>query len=635
MSNKIEEDVIEVIEANPSDNFNNSDNFNHSDNSDNSDKANYSDISDISDKAKNYVVSTLFNTSLFVMMSFVTKVINLIFHVLIARIISKESYGLATVYFNFIFLILLYFPRETLRKTCLKFCPDDNEDLENIKFKKACHLIWLINFGVLFCSVPISIIFIIFGGSNQSGLSEYKIHIFLYVMAAMLELIGEPAVIYLNIKIDKQYRLISMTLANYTRLTLNYGLALYFGMDLWSFTLARFISASVFLVYILYVGISVYSLPYEVFIPNIPEIINVAKNDELKSILNSFVKGTTLKMILNYAERLVLSFFLNISDSSKAEYTFVVENFATFIRFIIEPAEENFYNLINKIKHYKDLTVIPSTGEEFSGDFSRQENEILVKIYSTLKKKEKDKENYSFKLLKLSLKLFFVFGILLFCYIFIIGKDLLIYIFTEKWGTDHTCSILKVYSLYIGVLAVTSITEAYSNAICSNDRMGILNNLMVINAFLLVFLSYYLSQVDITGLVWASIFTLILRFFLNVYLIITTELEDQFKKHDIKSEHGNEVAEMIHINCIRWTSILSEMSRFITKSFMKTSAIISTIICVIILSIVKDLLQYEQNKIVLLFSAGVILSLNTLIIFMVEKKGFLEIIRLKSGGLRV
>ncbi len=481
-------------------------------------------------------------------------------------------------------------------------------------------------------------LFIFFGGSGDSKISEYKIHIFLYVIAAFLELIGEPAVIYMNIKIDKQYRLIAMTLTNYTRLIMNYLLALYFGMDLWSFTLSRLLSSVVFLTYVLYIGITVYSLPFSVFIPNIPEVLQIAKDQEIRGILNSFVKGTTLKMILNYAERIVLSFFLPISDSAKAEYTFIVENFATFIRFIIEPAEENFYNLINKIKHYKGLTVIPSSGEEFSGDFSKKENEILGRLYSSFKKKDKDKENYSFKLLKLSLKLFFVFGILLFCYLFIIGKDLLIYIFTEKWGTDHTCSILKVYALYIGALAVTSLTEAYSNAMCSNERMGVLNTLMIVNAFLLVFLSYYLSQSDLTGLVWANIVTLVLRFLVNVYLIITTELEDQFMNHgQIKKcpSHDNEVAEIIHINCVRWTQILSEMSRFVCKSFMKTPAVISTIICLVILSIVKDLLQYEENKIVLLFSSGVILTLNTLIVFMVEKKGFLEIMRLKSSGLRV
>ena len=272
-----------------------------------------------STKAKHYVVSTLFNTSLFVMMSVVTKVINLVFNVLIARTISKESYGLATVYFNFIFLLLLYFPRETLRKTCLKYCPDENEESENIKFKQACHLIWLINFVVLILSIPIGLIFIYFGGSGDSKVSEYKIHIFLYVLSALIELIGEPVVIYMNIKLDKKYRLIAMTLSNYTRLILNYLLAYLFGFDIWSFTLARLIASIAFLIYILYVGIFIYSLNYNIFIPNFPEIINIAKNSEIMGILNSFIKGTSLKMVLNYSERVVLSFFLQINDSAKGE----------------------------------------------------------------------------------------------------------------------------------------------------------------------------------------------------------------------------------------------------------------------------------------------------------------------------
>ena len=604
-----------------------------------------------SHKAKDYVVSTLFNTSLFVMMSFVTKGINLVFNVLIARIITKESYGLATVYFNFIFLLLLYFPRETMRKTCLKFCPDENEEIENFKFRHACHLIWLMNFLVLVCSIPISLVFIFFAGSGSSRVSEYKIHIFIFVLSAMIELVAEPAIIYLNVKIDKKYRLIGMTIANYSRLILNYLLAYFFGFDLWSFTLSRLLASIIFAVYIIYVGIVIFKMHYTAFMPDYQGIVGITKHTEIKSLLSSFIKGTSLKMILNYSERIVLSFFLQISDSAKAEYAFVVENFSTFIRFIIEPAEENFYNLINKIKNYKDLTVIPSTGEEFSGDFSKKENEILIKLYSHLKKKgKKDKENYSFKLLKLSLKLFFVFGILLFCYMYIIGKDLVTFIFTEKWGTEHTISIIKVYSFYVGVLAITSLTEAYSNATCSSEKMSILNSLMVVNAILLVSLSLFLSQYDITGLVWANILTLLLRFFYNLYLIISNELEDQFNCNKCSSlpKEDNQLllddeekdslpcVQDLSINeCITWTNILSEMARFTYKSFMKTAAYISTLICLIILNIIKELLQYDDNKPLLLISSGIILSLNVILIFMVEKKGFVEIIRLKSSGLKI
>jgi O-antigen/teichoic acid export membrane protein len=561
-------------------------------------------------------------------MSFITKAINLIFNVLIARIISKESYGLATVYLNFIFMLLLFFPRETLRKTCLKYCPDENEEIENSKFKEACNLIWLFNFGVCVLSIPIGLLFIFFGGDGDSDLSQYVFHIFIYIISALLELVVEPVLIFLNIKIDKQYRLIGMTITNYSRLLSNYLLALKFGLDLWSFTLSRLLSCLIFVGYMLYVALRVYKLPLDIFKPNFSGIRNIISNKEIFEILNTFVKGTSLKMVLNYSERIVLSFFLNISNADKAEYTFIVENFHTFIKYIIEPAEENFYNLINKIKHYKDLRVIPNINDDFSGDFSSNENEILIKLYSTFKKgKDNDKENYSFKLLKLSLKLFFVFGVLLATYMFFIGKDLLIFIFTEKWGTEHAVTILKVYCLYVGCLAVTSVIEAYSNSICSSDKMDLYNRFMIANAILLIFLSFYLARFDITGLVWANIITLFIRFMVSLYLVIGTEIEMQ----NINSNSG-----LILQQCIRTSHIFIEMTKFMSKSFLKTPAIISTIICLIFLNIIKDLLKFDDNnKPMLLFSTGVIYSLNCILIFMVEKKGFTEIVRLKSNSIRM
>jgi hypothetical protein len=233
---------------------------------------------------------------------------------------------------------------------------------------------------------------------------------------------------------------------------------------------------------------------------------------------------------------------------------------------------------------------------------------------------------------------------------FLIGKDLITCIFTEKWGTEHTICILKVYSLYVAVLAIASLSEAYSNAVISSDKMTLLNSFMTVNAILLVVLSVILSQYDITGLVWANIITLFLRYFFNLYLTISSELEDQHscKKYSSLSKEDNKLTfddeEKDTLQCqpennfdenISWTSILSEMAKFSYKSFMKVGAFVSTLVCLIILCIIKELLQYDDNKLLLLFSAGVILAMNIILIFMVEKKGFVEIIRLKSSGLKV
>jgi len=92
----------------------------------------------------------------------------------------------------------------------------------------------------------------------------------------------------------------------------------------------------------------------------------------------------------------------------------------------------------------------------------------------------------------------------------------------------------------------------------------------------------------------------------------------------------------IQQHCLRSKLITEEMWKFMSKSFLKTSAIICTMICLLCLKMIKDLLQNEdENRSMLIFSTGVVLSLNCLLIFMVEKKGFTEIVRLKTNSIRM
>jgi O-antigen/teichoic acid export membrane protein len=218
-------------------------------------------VNDQSDKTHNYVKNSLFNTSLTIAASLVTKVLNLVFNVLIARIISKEAYGIAKVYLEFAFLLLMYFPRETIRKTAQKYCPDSDENKEKQKYEQSAQLSWFLSILFALISIPVYFSFIFFAGDN---LSEVKLHLFIYVLVANVELIAEPVIIYMNIKIDNSNKIIAQTVANYTRIISNYLFALLFGFDLWSFTLSRLLASSTYVSYILYVGITKFKLDYKV-----------------------------------------------------------------------------------------------------------------------------------------------------------------------------------------------------------------------------------------------------------------------------------------------------------------------------------------------------------------------------------
>jgi hypothetical protein len=75
---------------------------------------------------------------------------------------------------------------------------------------------------------------------------------------------------------------------------------------------------------------------------------------EVKEILFSFLKVTILKMILTNCEKVLLNFVLKQSNEEKGEYSFIVDNFSFFQRFLLVPIEEHFYNLTNKVKNMKN-----------------------------------------------------------------------------------------------------------------------------------------------------------------------------------------------------------------------------------------------------------------------------------------
>lgn len=560
-------------------------------------------------KAKDYVFKTIINTSMFVGVSILTKLINLIFNVLIARIIFKETFGLATVYLNFIYGIILFFPRETIRKTTQKYCPDKDEGVEFSKYKECCELTWVLNFLAFASSFPLFGIFMYYG--NES-LKEHYVHLILYIACANVELFIEPIIIYMNLKIDSTNKLIATMAHNYSRVISNYFFAYMFGMQIWSFTLSRILATFVHVGYTYFIGIYYYGLSLSCLFPSIKGIKALKYSNDLRNLTNTFTKTNSLKLITHFAERIVLGFFLQLDDSDKAEYTFVVENFSTFLKFFVEPAEENFYNLVNKIKNYKNISIAQEDQSILIGDFAQ--DKIFVKeIKEENKIVNEPEENYSVKILKNFIKFFLIFGIMLFTYVCFIGKDLVILIFTDKWATESTINIFRAYSVYISIIAVSGMIEAYSNAVCTNEVMKTYNSAMVVSCILLISLSIYLTKFDITGLVWAGVLTYIFRMGTNLYLIISNEEQPIILNSEKPKFY-----------------IVTRIFNLIKSSFMKTSSLLSILISVVLINSVKFLFDDESERFLLVFICLLIGFINTVFIILFEKKDFMTVFNIKG-----
>ena len=65
------------------------------------------------------------------------------------------------------------------------------------------------------------------------------------MICALIELLCEPVILYMNLKVENKF--IPITVSSLTRIITNTIFAVFFKLDLWSFTLLRIIGSLVYL----------------------------------------------------------------------------------------------------------------------------------------------------------------------------------------------------------------------------------------------------------------------------------------------------------------------------------------------------------------------------------------------------
>lgn len=527
-----------------------------------------------STEKKNYFLTTIKNTSNFVLISLITKVLNLAINIFVIRKVTKQTFGIAKIYFESAYLMLQYFPLETMRKTTQKYCCSvENEELENTRFAQCSRIMWLLNFIFMLITIPVWYLYVSYG----ENLSDVGLQMFLHLLSSNIELYVEPIMLYCNIKFLNNYRLVLNTLGNYTRVLSTFVFVIFFDMELWGFTLARLLSSSVYVLYAVYINHRELKINLNTVFPFLSAfgfgdekencgvkseselleykshkngkksgdknfwkkfldyflISNYANlfNPLLKEIFMSFVYINILKMILTYTEKIFLSFFIKFHESEKSEYSFVTDNFAILIRFFLEPLETNFFNLINKIKApAEEESKIESNrktkkekneNEEFS---SPEETEALYarKIDEHEKKKKRTVKKIM-NILNLFLRFLLIFGFLLVGYIYTIGKEVFSLVFGSAWVTDSAIVILRNYAIYIFIISINGVIEAFCNAIANARQMKLFNKMMILNSVCLISFSIMLNGYSVLGLVYANGLAMLFRILGNIYIIFSAE----------------------------------------------------------------------------------------------------------------
>ena len=602
-------------------------------------------------KVSHLLFKTIKNTSSVFLLSSTTTIINFLCNIPLLRAVSKESFGTVKVYFELAFSLINYIPRETIRRTSQKFCPDKDPIKEKQKYILTSQLNMIIMAIFAFIGIFIFFSFLLFTHSEQ--LHHNLIQLVIYMLCALIELLCEPIILYMNLKVENKF--IPITVSSLSRIVTNTVLAVFFKLDLWSFTLSRVTGSLVYLSYITYLGYYKYKINFRDFIPkDIGLLIRGKIKDEinlqyLRVVLFQFVRLNLLNLIIQNCEGLILSFVIKNSEEEKSDYSFVAQNFSLLLRFFIEPVTDAFYILVNKLKYMEkkeeNKIINNDVNKDNDKDINSDVNESVIKIEEekndknntnlyekqdspdspdTIIEKENTESNtsdnndenkniiikepniiLSLNVLKLFMKIFLSCGIILIAYYILFGIHIMELIYGHKWANYNIDKIGDSYTYYVVISSIVSIVESFANATNNSRQMDFSYISLIVNSLLLIIFMNIFSRWDICGIIMANVLSSLFIINCHLYIVFCGKKE--------KIENTNEKY-----------SLIGEILSFQKNCFISFKSIIITSILIGVGYFLKKLVLVNSGLVMICGFCGFIILLNSCFICFFEYKKFKE-----------
>ena len=573
-------------------------------------------------KVSELLLKTIKNTATIFVLSSTTTVLNFLCNIPLLRVVSKESYGTVKVYLELGFSLINYIPRESIRRTSQKFCPDKDPIKEKKKYILTAQLNMLIMITFAIIGVFIFLCFVFFTNSKQ--LHNNLVQLIIYMICALVELSCEPIILYMNLKVENKF--IPITVSSLSRIISNTILAVFFKLDLWSFTLSRIIGSFVYSIYIIYLGYFKYKINFKNFIPKdigllikgkMKGMINI---QYLREVFYQFFRISLLNLIIQNCEGLILSFAIKNTEEEKSDYSFVSQNFSLILRFFIEPVTDAFYILVNKLKYMekkneiKDLNSFPNNKEIQVKIEEKSENNIETsqnKIENNIQGKNEEsliiKEPNIFitlKVLKLFMKIFSFFGVILIPYYILFGINIIELIYGKKWANNNIDKIGDSYTYYVIMTSIFSIVESFANATNNSRQMDLSYISLIGNSCILVVFMYIFSRWDICGIILANVFSILLIINCHLYIVFCTK----------KNKNINELNSS--------NSLIDDIKNFIKNCFISEKSLISTGILISFGFFIKKAILFNYSLIFTCCICGFLAFLNCGLLFYFEYKQF-------------
>lgn len=189
------------------------------------------------------------------------------------------------------------------------------------------------------------------------------------------------------------------------------------------------------------------------------------RKSQLFSVTITFMGQTIVKQLLTEGERFLMTFFNPISFADQGVYD-VVNNLASLAaRFILAPVEESSYLM-------------------FSSLIDRQK---------TFQEQDKTRIRRAFDLLKNLVKVMTMVGLIIFSFGFSFSQLALTLYASRGFAEGIASELLQWQSLYILIISVNGVTEAFAVASMTEGSLKTFNVVLVFLSIIFIITSYFLT----------------------------------------------------------------------------------------------------------------------------------------------
>ncbi|EMR10079.1 hypothetical protein PNEG_01830 [Pneumocystis murina B123] len=453
--------------------------------------------------APDFLVNPITNISYLISLQLFSRLITFILNQLILRIVTPEVFGLEMVQMELVISAILFLSREGFRVALQRHdILKQNKGKEIVnnekKFIKDDYQS-VINQGLVnlaYIPIPISILLSILVFFSYTWLANdstkkqpiFKGTLFLYAFSAIIEIFVEPLFILAQQNFLYKIRAISEAFAIFLKCFItfilaywcslnggieNYG-ALPFALGRLGYSIILFLSYFILLLNHLQKNLCFF--PKKIYSPYDRRVYLFHRPTLILAI--TITAQSLFKYILTEGDRILVTWYM--TDFDQGVYALVANYGSLIARLIFNPIEELSRNLFSKLCLRKD----------------------------------KDSYLLAQSILFIVIKLYIIFGIFIVTFGPLYCVAFIKVVAGSKWSKTYAPSVLKLYILYIPIMAINGITEAFVQAVATSNDIKAQSYWMFFFSGLLMFMGcFFLNyfKLGVNGIIFINIINLSAR----------------------------------------------------------------------------------------------------------------------------